>query len=652
MKTFVQEGISMNLESVNNDDLKKAMFTSKVFFPSLEELYINGANSISALWSHELPTPYLGKLVYLGVMSCGTLRNLMSQSVARGLLNLRRLHIKHCYSMEEVITKGKSIKTLFPLLEELNLKGLPKLKNFFLTEHALQFPFLREVKISECYKMKTFVQQEISVSRESDDEVFCPNLEKLYISGANSINALFSYQLPTSYFCKLEILQVENCSKLRNLMSQSVASGLLNLLRLDIENCYSMEEVIREEEQLGEGMITFFPLLKELNLQTLPKLGHFFLTEHALKFPLLRDMKIFDCHEMKTFVQWGISESTSSLQNVNSDDEVKVDDLSNAMFNSKVSCPNLKRLCIDGANNMSALFSYKLPIPYLSKLEILKVHNCEKLRNLMSRSVASDHLNLRRLDIEYCHSMEEVIREDEQQGEGIMTLFPMLEVLKLHTLPKLGHFFLTEHPLKFPFLKDVTIYHCSEMKTFVKQGISVSLESDDEVKVMFNSKVFCPNLEKLYMSGANSINALFSYQLPASYFSKLEILQVHFCGKLRNLMSQSVARGLLNLRRLEIKDCYSMKEVIREEEQQGEGIMTLFPLLEKLKLQRLPKLEHFFLTEQALQIPLLMEVEIYDCNEMKTFVQQGISVSTASLQEVNYEYVQEVLDLNKSGTKS
>lgn len=143
----------------------------QVFFPSLEELYINGANSISALWSHELPTPYLGKLVYLGVMSCGTLRNLMSQSVARGLLNLRRLHIKHCYSMEEVITKGKSIKTLFPLLEELNLKGLPKLKNFFLTEHALQFPFLREVKISECYKMKTFVQQEISVSRESDDEV-------------------------------------------------------------------------------------------------------------------------------------------------------------------------------------------------------------------------------------------------------------------------------------------------------------------------------------------------------------------------------------------------------------------------------------------------------------------------------------------------
>uniref|UniRef100_A0A0V0GGD1 Putative ovule protein n=1 Tax=Solanum chacoense TaxID=4108 RepID=A0A0V0GGD1_SOLCH len=75
------------------------------------------------------------------------------------------------------------------------------------------------------------------------------------------------------------------------------------------------------------------------------------------------------------------------------------------------------------------------------------------------------------------------------------------------------------------------------MKTFIQQGISVSLESDDEVKVMFNSKVFCPNLEELYISGANSINALFSYQLPTAYFNKLKLLTVFECEKLRNLMS-------------------------------------------------------------------------------------------------------------------
>uniref|UniRef100_A0A0V0HG88 Putative ovule protein n=1 Tax=Solanum chacoense TaxID=4108 RepID=A0A0V0HG88_SOLCH len=71
----------------------------------------------------------------------------MSPSVAKGLLNLRELEIVNCQSMEEVITKGEGIMTLFPLLEELKLQTLPKLGHFFLTEHALQIPFLREVMI-------------------------------------------------------------------------------------------------------------------------------------------------------------------------------------------------------------------------------------------------------------------------------------------------------------------------------------------------------------------------------------------------------------------------------------------------------------------------------------------------------------------------
>ncbi|WMV59502.1 hypothetical protein MTR67_052887 [Solanum verrucosum] len=587
------------------------LFHEKVSCPNLERLCIHSASSITALCSKQLPTPYFSKLVKLEVHNCRKLRNLMSPSVAKGLLNLRELEIVNCQSMEEVITKGEGIMTLFPLLEELKLQTLPKLGHFFLTEHALQNPFLREVKIYDCPEMKTFIQQGISVSLESDDEVkvmfnskvFCPNLEELYISGANSINALFSYQLPTAYFSKLEILQVYHCEKLRYLMSQSVANGLLNLRELMIKDCQSIEKVITEEEQQGEGIMTLFPLLEKLHLQTLPKLGHFFLTEHALKFPFLKQVTIYGSPEMKTFVQQK-SVSTPSFESVNNDDEVKVDDLNKAMFNSKVSCPNLEKLYI---------------------------RNCGKLRKLMSPSVARGLLNLRRLEIEDCHSMEEVITEEEQQGEGIMTLFPLLENLHLQTLPKLGHFFLTEHALKFTFLKQVQIYSCPEMKTFVQQkSVSTpsfeSVNSADEVKVddlnkaMFNSKVSCPNLEKLYIWN---------------------------CGKLRNLMSPSVARGLLNLRELMIKDCQSIEKVITEEEQQGEAIMTLFPLLEELHLLTLPKLGHFFLTEHALKFPFLKQVTIYGCLEMKTFFQQ-ISVSTPSFESVNNDDEVKVDDLNKA----
>ncbi|PHT24680.1 hypothetical protein CQW23_35635 [Capsicum baccatum] len=123
-------------------------------------------------------------------------------------------------------------------------------------------------------------------------------------------------------------------------MSPSVARGVLKLRELKIENCPLMEEVITEEEQEGEENMTnepLFPLLKKLILDKLPKLGHFFLTKRALEFPFLRKVMIRKCPEMKMFVQHG-SVSTPSLEIVNNDDEVKVDDLNewiHQRFNSK-----------------------------------------------------------------------------------------------------------------------------------------------------------------------------------------------------------------------------------------------------------------------------------------------------------------------------
>ncbi|XP_049401876.1 probable disease resistance protein At1g61310 isoform X3 [Solanum stenotomum] len=505
MNTFVQQGIFMSipsLESVNSDavDLNKVMFNSKVSCPSLENLSIYRADSISSLFSHQLP--YFSKLQILDVENCVKLRNLMSPSMSRCLLNLRTLYIENCESMEEVITEeehqGEEMtnEPLFPLLQRLYLQRLPKLGHFFLTKHALKFPFLILLDIDDCPKMKTFVQQRVYMGTASlnsvnnDDEVkamfnskvSCPSLEYLQIWEAESISALCSHQLPTAYFSKLQTLKVQDCSKLRNLMSPTMARGLLNLQMLSIEDCESMEEVITK----GEGIMTLFPHLEELNLIRLPKLGHFFLAQCTLEFLFLIEVIIDDCPEMKTFVQQGVYVGTTSLKSVNSDDEVKVVDVNKAMFNSKVSCPNLKKLYINGANSISALCSHQLPTAYFSKLVKLKVKSCEKLRNLMSPSVARGALNLQILKIDDCQSMEEVITEEEQQEEGIMTLFPLLEKLNLLTLPKLGHFFLTEHALEFPFLRKVKIDACPEMKTFVQQGISIStpiLKCDDEVKV-------------------------------------------------------------------------------------------------------------------------------------------------------------------------
>ncbi|PHU05994.1 hypothetical protein BC332_26816 [Capsicum chinense] len=213
-------------------------------------------------------------------------------------------------------------------------------------------------------------------------------------------------------------------------MSPSMDRSLLNLRKLWIISCQSMEEVITEEEQQGEEIMTnesLFPRLENLYLNDLPKLGHFILTKRAHEFPSLKEVDIRECPQMKTFIQQG-TVSTLSFESVNNDDELKVVDLNKAMFNSK---------------------------------------------------------------IENCPLMEEVITEEEQQGEEIMTnepLFPVLDKLILYKLSKLGHFFLTKRALEFPFLREVEIRKCPEMKMFAQQGFvsTPSLEivnDDDEVNV-------------------------------------------------------------------------------------------------------------------------------------------------------------------------
>uniref|UniRef100_M1BGU9 Disease resistance protein; Calcium-binding EF-hand; AAA ATPase n=1 Tax=Solanum tuberosum TaxID=4113 RepID=M1BGU9_SOLTU len=128
-------------------------------------------------------------------------------------------------------------------------------------------------------------------------------------------------------------------------MSPSVARGVLNLRILKIGASPSMEQVITEEEQRGEEMTNdpLFPLLEELVLYELPKLGHFFQTKHALEFPFLREVEIRNCPEMKMFIHLG-SVSTPSLKSLVVEKPiiggVEVKDGLNAViqniFNSKV----------------------------------------------------------------------------------------------------------------------------------------------------------------------------------------------------------------------------------------------------------------------------------------------------------------------------
>ncbi|WMV31119.1 hypothetical protein MTR67_024504 [Solanum verrucosum] len=229
--------------------------------------------------------------------------------------------------------------------------------------------------------------------------------------------------------------------------------------------------------------------------------------------------------------------------------------------------------------------------------------------NVLTALQLNEFQNVKCLCLSECDLVTHLLKSTHE-----VIKFPNLYELELQFLDCLTHFCSdTVEGIEFPLLKRMIFTGLHQLQNLCPTANNSITDSNP----LFHEKVSCPNLEVLDIYGPNSISVLCSHQLPTDYFTKLQTLQVLHCGKLRNLMSPSVARGLLNLRELRIQNCESMEEVITE----GEG--TLFPRLQVLKLWDLPKLGHFFMRRRAPDFPLLRIVYIRGCPEMKPFVQHG-----------------------------
>ncbi|KAK4710040.1 hypothetical protein R3W88_004553 [Solanum pinnatisectum] len=308
---------------------------------------------------------------------------------------------------------------------------------------------------------------------------------------------------------------------------------------------------------------------------------------------------------------------------------------------------NVKDLLLADCDSMTHLLDNhcqnNIPFPKLERLEVIRF--CS-LHYLFSPSLVVGNSSNSTVACSN-DDEEEISQRTHIRSEGNMVQvmkFPNLYYLDLHFLECFTHFCSdTVEGIDFPQLQILRFWELLEFQNFWP----IDNNSIADSNPLFDEKVSCPNLEELQLNGANSIAALCSHQLPTDYFSKLKILLLWNCGKLRNLMSPSVARSVLNLQILSVEACQSVEEVNKEEELVEERtIKPLFPQLEKLVLEELPKLGHFFLTKHALEFPFLGEVRNNSCPEMKTF-SLG-SVSTHSLDRLIVDYAEVKDDLNKA----
>ncbi|EEF30739.1 Disease resistance protein RPS2, putative [Ricinus communis] len=129
-------------------------------------------------------------------------------------------------------------------------------------------------------------------------------------------------------------------------------------------------------------------------------------------------------------------------------------------------------------------------------------------------------------------------------------------------------------------------------------------------------KVLLKRSEDLYLEDLKGVkNVLYELDWQGSFdFKNLKILKVHSCSKLRYVFTPSMCLGLVQLQELEVKSCDVMAEIINEglamEETNKE---VLFPLLNSIILESLPRLINFSSGSSVVQCPSLKEIRIVDC---------------------------------------
>ncbi|KAE8725177.1 hypothetical protein F3Y22_tig00009009pilonHSYRG00196 [Hibiscus syriacus] len=133
-------------------------------------------------------------------------------------------------------------------------------------------------------------------------------------------------------------------------------------------------------------------------------------------------------------------------------------------------------------------------------------------------------------------------------------------------------------------------------------------------------EVSCPALEELELNSIYGIEKIWHIddQLPLMSFGvqSLTILKVANCHKLKYVFTSSMVKSFVHLKTLEVYDCDKMEWVIEgileaTEEERINGSISVFPKLDILVLNSLPKLKGFCFGINPIEFPSLRDLKIW-----------------------------------------
>ncbi|KAG6625218.1 hypothetical protein CIPAW_16G081300 [Carya illinoinensis] len=517
-----------------------------------------------------------------------------------------------------------------------------------------------------------------------------PTLETFLLKNMTGLEYICHGQLHSASFRNLRVVKVEHCEKLRFVFPSSVARGLSQLQELQIRECSIMGAIVIEEEgEIEDTDLIFFPQLRRLALEHLPKLMSFLRTKNSFA----------------TDVGESVSEGTL--------------DFDMPILHEQVVFPNLEKLELSSVdleekqhNQHRARLSCRLTtmeaMSRFQNLSNLEVQGSCNMKYLLSFSTARFMVHLQHLHISECKAMEDVLVTEEIAATGEITkeVFPRLECLRLTNLPNLKRFCVgsgattcqeiiqtngeerpatTMQPLfnvevAFPCLKRLAILRMGYLKHIWQNQFAensfcnlqkIKVERCENLVSIFQSDMLTrfQSVEEIIVTGCRSLQEVFELQElnvnenqavttiplkglwlarlpqmkhvwskdPKAVFSfkNLKQIQAGGCENLRSFFPASVARSLMQLERLAIIDC-GVEEIVEGEGREDAIERFVFPQITLLTLKGLPRLKWFYPGVHTLECPILKELQVEGCQKVDIFA-YGLSSFQETLRESQHE---------------
>ncbi|KAK4259572.1 hypothetical protein QN277_005889 [Acacia crassicarpa] len=674
------------------NDYYKEMDSSSVVVP-LKELTLENLPKLKNVWSNNwqgnVSFPSL-RSVY--VNDCVSLTSIFPASIAKGMLcDLEELKIYQC-GVDVIVAEGQVSESVpvtfrFSNLTSLVLFGLPNLRNFYPQKHTVEWSQLSQLSIQCCDELEIFDKKEVSSLSEIYEEEnmldskypllphdkVIRNLERLTLQG-KQVEKIGSGQFLMYYFPKLKQLHlslekkpcdsywqrspnlgelklsgnfekfIENnnvaalcfpkltlnnisnmrslspslvsspnlthlivkfCREWTTLITSSIARSLVHLTHLSVSSCCQIEEIITKQEgEDDEDREIFFNKMKFLEFVHLERLRRFCCHNYTFRFPLLEHVTIRECPRLTIFCPGAIH--APQLQSVQVDEykpptQIWMTDLNNTiqhLFTFKVVLSNTRSMMIN-AKNITRIVDVFLNVSRLYVESFTDEGVTFPYRSL------EKFPNLDWLEVEHC-SFEEIFPSQDQIIDFIGKISP-LYTLVISYMDKLKSIWKDDSQLP-PIHQNLT---------------SLSIKS-------------CCSLVKLAPSSAS--------------FQGLYALNVSKCHQLIHLVTTSTAKSLVSLESLEINDCKSMEEIVRNDTNEDVQAGITFNQLRKIKLIDMPSLKMFSPQSHTFEFPKLEEIEISGCPQMKKFcpgVLKTPNLSKVIIEEHGMELKDEE-DLNKT----